>query len=353
MTSTSRSSLPPVEYRPFRADDTEALRQLYEKVFGSEMRAEHWRWRFVDNPAGESYIRVAEVAGRLVGQFAFAALPLRHRGRSLRGYVALDGMIHPDHHRRGIFGNLERQVTATMPREVPFYGFPNHKSHPLFIHKLGWAAAGQPRVFVKLLSSAGLARRSPVFHLARPALAAYRRLYRDRGRRLEIEPMPSFAGADGELGSLLQTKGMTFDRSPEFLRWRYDDAPHSYQRYRLSAGGQAIGYLVTRRQQRFGLEIVWVIDLVTAGDPEGHSTSGALASLERNLGDSGEAPDLLALMLAEPRQERSVGRVGFREVPRRWLPHDFFFIVKRNDYPHAEVDHMNSWHMGWGLHDAL
>ena len=73
---------------------------------------------------------------------------LRDGGWPLGAFIALDGMIHPDYQRRGLFAELERWVTATMLLDVPYYGFFNQKSFPLFVERLGWAAAGVPAVYL-------------------------------------------------------------------------------------------------------------------------------------------------------------------------------------------------------------
>jgi hypothetical protein len=63
--------------RPGTPEDSPALRELFEVVFGVPREADHYAWKFEENPAGPPILAVAEVDGRLVGQYALWPTKLR------------------------------------------------------------------------------------------------------------------------------------------------------------------------------------------------------------------------------------------------------------------------------------
>jgi len=350
----SQAKPTPYEIRPFAGGDEVAILALYEKIFGVRQSIEQWRWRFVENPHGAAQIQVAWNDDRCIGQFAYSAMPLTLDGAPIDALMALDGMIDPEHQRSGLFSELERRAGSEIPDGQLRYGFPNDRSYPLFIGKLGWRTPGVPQVFVKLLGTEGLAKRNRLFGLAAP-VARFSR-WRDREARgpIEIRQFSRFEEVEGCL-ERLETPGLHLRREVSVLNWRYRLGPHPYRLYAFGPPGAETGFAVVRVQEKFGLRIAWLAELATevapiGGPPAKRALTMALRTLASELYDDA---DLLSALLPQSNGRAAFRSAGFYEAPRRFLPHPFFLIT-RGDNPSLESCHdLDRWPIGWGLHDAV
>jgi hypothetical protein len=349
-----------IHYRPYRASDEEAVAALYRRAFGKELNRERWRWRFPATPVGESFLLVALAGGtreeeeRCVGYLAYCPLPLQDGERSVDALIALDGMVDPEFHGGGIFQQLVRRLGERLPDAVPYIGFPNHRSFGIFIHKLGWACPGSLSVRLKPLAAGGLRRKVGLLSApARPLLAAYRGWY---GRRslgeVEVTPLEDFRQVEPAWKKARQRLGYTFRRDPAALGWRFDAAPEEYLKLAVRVDGEVAGMVIFKVEERFGFTIAWVMDIFMAEeDPrrEARLLTAALVQAEAFLPST---VDFASLLLPHRRHSRAVSRAGYRWVPRKLLPHDFFFIVRRNAFP-ERIEAIDHWYLSWSLHDVL
>jgi hypothetical protein len=127
-----------------RADDFE-LAELFRAVFGFDRGIDHADWKFRCNPAGDPIIAIAEVSGRIVGQYALWPTPLRLGQSIVQGAQSLDTMTHPDYRGQGMFTVLaEECMKYAAARGIQaLYGFPNKNSQPGFLRRLDWDCTGE------------------------------------------------------------------------------------------------------------------------------------------------------------------------------------------------------------------
>jgi GNAT superfamily N-acetyltransferase len=356
---------PEIHYRPYQPEDEAAVAALYQRAFGKALHRERWRWRFPTTPVGLSYLLVAVSEGACVGYLGYCPLPLQDGGEAAHGVealIALDGMVDPACHGRGIFQQLVRRLSARLPEDVPYIGFPNHRSFGIFIHKLGWVSPGPLQVRLKPLGmgkAGGLARRSRLLGflalLARPGIAAYRGFYRWRGQRspgVEVVPLEDFRTVEPAWQRARGRLGITFRRDPAALAWRFEAAPDDYLKLAVRVAGEVVGMVIFKVETRFGFTVAWVMDaFVDTDDPqeEGAWLTAALLRAEAFLPPT---VDFASLLLPHRRYARAVARAGYRWLPPKLLPHAFFFIVRRNGYPET-VEKIDNWYLSWSLHDVL
>ncbi len=305
---------------------------------------------------------VAASEGVCVGYLGYCPLPLQDGGEAAHGVdalIALDGMVDPAFHGLGIFQQLVRRLSERLPEDVPYIGFPNHRSFGIFIHKLGWVSPGALKVRLKPLGFGGLGRCSRLLGLlallARPAITAYRGFYRWRGERspgVEVVRLEDFRTVEPAWQRARGRLGITFRRDPAALVWRFEAAPDDYLQLAVRVAGEVVGMVVFKVETRFGFTVAWVMDaFVDAADPkeEGALLTAALLQAEAFLPP---AVDFASLLLPHHRYARAVARAGYRWLPQKLLPHEFFFIVRRNGYPET-VENIDHWYLSWSLHDVL
>jgi GNAT superfamily N-acetyltransferase len=184
-----------------------------------------FRWKHLQNPFGTSPMWVAHVDGELAG---FRTL-LRWRwvdraGQRLRAVRAVDTATDPRFQGQGIFRSLTMHAVEAMVDDgVDFvFNTPNSQSRPGY-ESMGWQVLGQVPIAAGPLSWRGATRmvraRTPADKWSMPVsfgAGADEVLADTEGVRALLETQPSSVG--------WQT-----DRSVDFLRWRYADAPLHYR----------------------------------------------------------------------------------------------------------------------------
>ena len=127
--------------REATAADAPGIRALIERVFGTPMTDEEWRWKFERNPDGwRGVVGVDEEDGRLVGNYAGWGLRFLLDGAERRIYsvgdVATDPSARALGGRRGVFRAMADAFFESVASEVPFcFGFPGAR-HRLVSERL-------------------------------------------------------------------------------------------------------------------------------------------------------------------------------------------------------------------------
>ncbi len=338
-------------HRKFQRGDEDAILALYRDTFDHSITREYWEWKYLKNPSGKVYVYLAFDGARCVGQYAMLPNFLCVHGAEVNTLVALDNMVHPDYQRRGILKKLEELLAAERPANIPFYTFLNENSFEVYIKKFGWTWLGELEVMMKPLSVASLARRKPILWLAQPFVKTCAWFNARAHTAVNAEPFETF---DADIESLWQRNKarvrVTMNRSSRVLEWRYNRSPVKYEKFKILREGKAIGFVIARIQEKFGANIAWVLDyFLDEGEPL-YAWRDSLLAIENRL--RGRC-DFLSLLLPNRERRAAIQSAGYRRVPPKFLPHQFFFCVRRNDSPHADVLEKRNWFFSWSLHDTL
>ncbi len=119
--------------RQATAADSPGIRRLFARVFGRELAAEEWAWKFDRNPDGWFGV-VALVGSEIVGNYAGWGARMLLDGRPALCYsvgdVATDPSVRGIGGRRGIYRSMtEAFYEEVGSRGVPFcFGFPNPRA---------------------------------------------------------------------------------------------------------------------------------------------------------------------------------------------------------------------------------
>jgi len=122
-----------VQIREAAAADAPGVRRLFARVFGTEMSAGEWDWKFALNPDGWLGT-VAVRDGEVVGNYAGWAMRFRLEGEERLVYsvgdVATDPSVRALGGRRGVYRSMaDAFYEIVAARGVPFcFGFPNARA---------------------------------------------------------------------------------------------------------------------------------------------------------------------------------------------------------------------------------
>lgn len=121
------------EIRAATAADAPGIRRLFQRVFGTPMSEEEWRWKFELDPDG-SFGVVGLVGGQIVGNYSGWGVRFLLDGEPRQVYsvgdVATDPAVRRLGGRRGVYRAMTEAFYEAVGREgVPFcFGFPNSRA---------------------------------------------------------------------------------------------------------------------------------------------------------------------------------------------------------------------------------
>jgi hypothetical protein len=121
------------EVRFASESDAPGIRALFAVVFGKELSAEEWSWKYPGNPDG--WLGTVTISGgQIVGNYSGSGTRFRLGGRETLAYAIGDVATHPRVRqlggRRGVFAEMTAAFYAEVGRRhVPFcFGFPNDRA---------------------------------------------------------------------------------------------------------------------------------------------------------------------------------------------------------------------------------
>lgn len=115
------------------------------------VKTKDWfKWKFKDNPFGETILACAEDNGQIVGCVAYGVQPFQLFNKKIKGVISFETFVHPNFQGQGIFNNLvqlaEKQLIS---QGVDFMlNFPNSNSLRGFL-KNNWKELECPEYWIK------------------------------------------------------------------------------------------------------------------------------------------------------------------------------------------------------------
>jgi|GEM_PF-1091610 len=351
-----------VTYGALSPSDGKEINDLFARAYGRKRTLEQWRWEFTGPPGDDPVLWAARAGGRLVGHYALIPLPMSFFGQLLGGAKAESAMVDPDYRGRGICSRLV-DLTLRDARERSIsvvWGFPNQQSFRI-MERSGRIHIGGLYGYVRVL------RRMRVF-----------RVYlRKRWGRTDRSGGPGESKAeepetgrfpDGEnpfddrFRRLWQRArdrlGITIERSPEYLAWRFRDNP--YGRYltvvRGPEGGPLAGYMIATLKREGRLSIGYIADFLCLEDCAEVFDSLLTETMER-LSDAGADMVVLFLNPAHPQCRPLVPVLARRRFHRRSRPKLFSIKVFSGEHGDGGTadDDRQRWHQieNWYLTGAF
>jgi GNAT superfamily N-acetyltransferase len=257
-------------HRPLTEADTPAVLELLTASLAGgptgTRSAEFFDWKHRRNPFGQSPGLVAEDAdGRLAGVRLFLRWQWRSGGRVIPAVRPVDTATHPDFRGRGIFRDLTLRLLEEVAADTELvFNTPNGSSLPGYL-KMGWREVGRVPIAIRVA-------RPTAFALGVRAALARRSAGAPRPVACPLERAADwFAGPCTGLAELLRERAaadvtdtrLAVRRTPEFLRWRYGDAPGlDYRVLTCHRGGELSGLAVGRPRRRGPLTEFTLADVI-------------------------------------------------------------------------------------------
>jgi predicted N-acetyltransferase YhbS len=128
------------QLRLMRAQDIDAIRDLFRRVYQSNRTIAEDNWRFTETESGLAPVILAEENGKLVGAYAMWPTRVLCNNQQVAAAQALDIMVDPAHGGKGLFTQMGKEIFDVLKGQhiKIIYGFPNPPSYGGHVHKMNW-----------------------------------------------------------------------------------------------------------------------------------------------------------------------------------------------------------------------
>ena len=206
--------------RPYAPGDDAAVLQCQNRAFACHQDLDHWRWKFVRNPAGRTLLMLAEHArDGIVGVYGAMAAPALCDGQRVVAGQCVDHCVRSEWLQAG-----EHGLFVTLGRAFLERWLGEGEGQALFVYGLptaGWRSGARHLGWQVVRDWDILFRELPGGAPPRPVSA-----------ELDVGTVPSFdADVDALFARLAAEFGVTLVRDRAWFDWRYASRPD--RRYTL------------------------------------------------------------------------------------------------------------------------
>jgi Acetyltransferase (GNAT) domain len=293
-----------------------SLVSLLARVGTTQLSDEEFTWWFDRNPGGEGIVSLAVDANEVVGVAAMSFFRTRLNGVETRLAIPVNVATDGRFRGQGVFSTLEREneAAAAASGSPLTVTFPNAKSYPIFVRRLGWIDLPRLRLWARPLRVAGVVR----YVLGRPGEHGGMRTPDATPHMLhglEVRPIERFGPDMDELGQRAAAGyGSHFSRDAAYFNWRYLDSPRDYRCFGAYRGNELRGVAVVGHTFKHGVSAGFLADLVSAPD----DATAVRALVARAVTEvKGDADALVLLPPRAAAQRRALGRAGFAPTNKK------------------------------------
>ena len=339
--------------------DTEKILSLRKIVMGEfeedKLDPKFWKWEFAGGPDGDAFIYIIEEEKRIIGHFADIPRRFSVKGKTVKGTLSLDLMVHPDYWRRGFFFKMGTYAARKVKEENGRFmiAFPIREETIDGLKKIGWHAVNDLPVIDYPVRFHGIVNRYLHFLPLSILVGGMARFFYSffffgkgkRGTGIEIDEVKVLDDAfDLFWQKAASSHSILGVRDTSFLTWRYVRHPsRHYTLFGAKKNGEMRGYIVLRKVELLKFNSMIIVDLLALED----ETVRAL--VEKGIEYSREkGTDLLGCILPK-------GHRYFRILRKRgFLPGFKSFLLMV--YPTVDEKILidpKEWYVNWGDSDVV
>jgi hypothetical protein len=366
--------LPPdqIDIRNCEAKDEVPLAILLSNNFPDAPDAEAihktWLWQFRNAFSRNSGIAVAQKGEDIVAQYAVMWFPMSCQGKAIEGAISTATVTDKSVRRKGLFTRLALKVYQDISAEGAkiVYGFPNSQSIKGFINSLDWFRVTSFPAYIKPIDLSAFTMkiigRNAFSRMTGGAGNLFFRLIirilrrRDRTSALTLKRVREIPdGIDTLWATTAIAEKIALIRDRNYLSWRYLKKPFFiYNIYiAVSKNENPRGYVITHTAEKFGMKILFVMELVAEKDDP--AVCSVLLDELNHIAQREGCSAISCLVTPDDHNRSMYIREGFFPVPQFLFPQDIFWCAKviSPDVDRVYVRDKKNWYISWGDLDVV
>jgi len=283
-------------------------------------KVDHWKWKFLSNPAGPELVCMIEVGCELVSYCASMPVRMNAGGREVLATQGVDLLTHPDYRGSGLMTKLlNHRDKLKTKRGIAFdFGFPNESSYHISTKREGFRVLDLTMIQHRfIIDRQGFFSKVNMGSLKWIGYSSYvalqRAVHRQGETDLIVQNIESFSETDD---TLYHKVSSDFDlmavRDHQFLNWRYcDPRGGSYIVRGVREDGKLLGYVVFKIESENQLIIADML-----ADPDRLEVISLLVTDVLNQGQYYGTESVICCLPKNHQYERSLREMGFVSKPR-------------------------------------
>ena len=348
--------------RIYEEGDEDEIFELTKVVWGEQVPEKEiwekgWRWMHIDNPAGVSRIWLAEIDGKLVGQYPLILEDMKIGDEIIKGAQIVDTMTHPEYRRWGVAYGLGEKALRELEKENIHivYGFPNQQAYPLHI-KFGWLDVCAFQVMIKPLNLKNILQKyfvrnrlllNILVSCGNLIIKAFFRSKKVRaGDVLKIREITSFDDRVNKFWNKISNDyNIIRIRDKKYLNWRYVDVPNfDYTIYIAEEENAILGYIVLGCGNENSSTWGHIHDIIALTGRVDIIQSLIAKAVEHFSAKGVDA--IFCKMIANKMYRKSFLRNGF--IPRLQFKSRFIAYNASSTFSDAFIKNQNNWFIQQG-----
>jgi len=322
-----------------------SLVALLARVGTTQLSDDEFTWWFDRNPGGEGIVSLAVDGGEVVGVAAMSFFKTRLDGVETRLAIPVNVATDARYRGQGVFSTMEeRNEEAAAASGSPLtVTFPNAKSYPIFVRRLGWIDLPRLRLWARPLRLGGVVRYALGREGEHGGMREPSSDVRTHGG-LAVRPIERFADDMDALGAAAAGGyGSHFSRDAAYFNWRYLDSPRDYRCFGAYRGDELVGTAVVGHTFKHGVSAGFLADLVAA-PAEADAVRALVARAVEEV--KGGADALVLLPPPASTQRRALVRAGFAPTNKKLR------FIGKTLHDDARIDESAAaWHFSLGDFD--
>ena len=357
--------------RQYREGDGGGLARLMANNFpvteGYDTIKQTWLWQFKNNTLDEPYVMVAEDRGNLVAQYAVMGFRMNFMGGPIDVALSTSTVTDFNYRGRGLFPKLARLLYSHIKQRncKLIYGFPNAQSIDIFLNKLSWFKIQKLPLLIKPINFKHILSEYIKNNILACTLGSFLNRMGEKlskfptiGENLKnitIKSTRYFPEETGGLWKMTHLRNrIALIRDNAYLEWRYLKKPQSkYDVNLVYEDNIPIGYLITKLQNNYGLNILFVMDIVIKDDDR-KILSYVIDYISHQARMMGA--DILSMLVLNNHPHYSLFiKKGFLPIPETFFPQEIYFCAMSNseDINVNSLQNKNNWYITWGDTDTI
>ena len=347
------------------SDGTQLLKltdETYSSWLGADNLKAFYRWKYLDNPAGEALVYGAWHKEKLVSIYTALPSVLLVKGKPVKAILSCDSMTHPDYAGLGLFSTIGKKLYeyAIQKGFQLIYGFPNKNGiHPT-TKKLGWKQYGDVPLMARaslsdLTSSLLFNDKLQLFSITSGWHSAANKFF---NRGVSIETITEFDESFDALNEdYASPKDVTVRRDFRYLNWRYANKPGTpYKIIAARKGETLLGYAVLSEEKKIKdkFKVLYILEMIA----KDHSLFAYSALISHILHHSHTQhfPFIGILASQHTMLRYSLLLHEFMPIRRKFFPQEIYFggCCFSNDTNLVPVvENPDGWFLSWGTNDVI
>ncbi len=251
------------DIREYKSGDEKQILQLFKDVFKSERDEKYWKWLYLENPASDPIIALADDDSKIVGQCTLLPTEIGISGENVLAGQSIDTMVDSEYRGQGLHKLLaERTYDIGRDKGVKFrIGFPSNDALRGLLGSIGGTLTTEVPLYMNIYKldnflTAVMKIRFIAKIFAIPGIVLMKILHREKRIKVDknysLKDIAEFDEEFDELSETIAKDGQMMSlRTSKFLNWRIKDHPEiDYKTIGAYLEGELVGYIILKTEDR-------------------------------------------------------------------------------------------------------